>query len=362
LKKELTETNEESIVHQRIPEELLKLLRRFCSIAEAMLEKDAVLEKREELLDLYFETVAFMRISEYFDERFVFYYEKRGKDDLRVKIFCLDPSKVMKENIKRARSAVFFSATMTPIRYFSELLGGEEKDSKKIINSPFPMENRAVIICPQVVTLYKRRRESLNKLIAYIRAAVSARKGNYITYFSSYEYMNQVLDHFSPVEEDGELPLQIVQKRDMTEEERENYLDQFQNGGDTHQLGFAVLGGVFGEGIDLIGDDLICAIIVGVGLPQISLEQELIREFFERKNGKGFEYAYQYPGMNRVLQAAGRVIRSEKDYGAVILMDQRFAYRDYRDLFPYEWRHAVVVKSPEILKNVLLGFWGKQER
>ena len=148
----------------------------------------------------------------------------------------------------------------------------------------------------------------------------------------------------------------------MTEEERENYLDQFRNGGETHQLGFAVLGGVFGEGIDLLGDNLIGAIIVGVGLPQISLEQELIREFFERRNGKGFEYAYQYPGMNRVLQAAGRVIRSERDYGAVILMDQRFAYRDYKALFPYEWRHAVAVKSPEILKNVLLGFWGKQER
>ncbi|MBW6515143.1 MAG: ATP-dependent DNA helicase [Candidatus Cloacimonetes bacterium] len=361
LKKDLVANKKELSINRVIPDDLLKLLRQFCYTAEAQLVKDKIKTGKDELIDLYFAVTAFLRISEIFDNYFVFYYELMKENDLRIKIFCLDPSKVMKENLKRAKSSIFFSATMTPLGYFNELLGGEPGDRKSIINSPFPLDNREVIICPQVVTIYKKRKETLQDVADYIKAAVSAKKGNYITYFSSYEYMNQVLEILSEDKDDPDLQMSIVQKQDMTEEAREEYVTQFNNGKGENLLAFAVLGGVFGEGIDLIGDKLIGAIIVGVGLPQLSLERELIREFFQAKNGKGYDYAYKFPGMNRVLQAAGRVIRSENDTGVVILLDQRFANLEYQRLFPNEWSNFVAVQSPETLYNVLLGFWGKKE-
>jgi DNA excision repair protein ERCC-2 len=359
LKKELEAAAQEAIVLKEIPEELIGLLRKFCYTAEPLLVKDVCGENKEELLKLYFETSAFLRISELFDQHFVFYYDKRGKNDVRIKIFCLDPSQLMKENLKKAKAAVFFSATMTPLSYFIELLGGEEEDRRIVVNSPFPQENRAVIICPQIVTLYKKRTETRQELVEYLKAALSAKKGNYLVYFSSYQYMNQVLEVYSRGE-DREMFLKIVQKQDMTEEAREEFLRQFHNRKERNTLGFAVLGGVFGEGIDLLGESLIGALIVGVGLPQISLEQELIKDFFQEKNSRGFDYAYRFPGMNRILQAAGRVIRSEKDKGVIILFDKRFSYRNYKELFPQEWQHCLFVNSPAFLKTILQQFWGEK--
>ena len=361
LKKELVTARKELAITRVIPEELLKLLRQFSHKAEALLVKDLIKEGKEELLDLYFEISAFLKISEIFDNYFVFYYEIKDGDDLRVKIFCLDPSKVMWENLKRAKSSIFFSATMTPLGYFNELLGGEPGDRKQIVNSPFPLDNREIIICSQVVTIYKKRQDTLRELAEYIKAAVSAKKGNYIVYFSSYEYLNQVLQILSEDESYPALKTKVVQKQDMSEADREEYVMQFHKGKGDNLVGFAVLGGVFGEGIDLIGERLIGALVVGVGLPQISLERELIREFFQAKNGRGFEYAYKFPGMNRVMQAAGRVIRSEDDYGAVVLLDQRFANLEYQKMFPFEWQKNISVQTPEALRNILLGFWGKKE-
>lgn len=359
LKRELKDENRENRVLDQIPEQVLTLLRQFSYSAETALVKGDTGEKREELIKLYFDTAAFLRIAELFDDRFVFYYEKQRKNDLRIKIFCLDPSQVMKENLKKAKSSVFFSATMTPLDYYSELLGGEKEDKKRIVNSPFPIENRAVLICPRIVTLYKKRKESRSKLVEYLKAVLSVRKGNYLIYFSSYEYLDQVLELFTGGESDDELLLQVVQRQNMTEESREEYLRNFTGKDEKNRVGFAVLGGVFSEGIDLIGEDLIGALIVGVGLPQISLEQELIKEFFEKKNGKGFAYAYRFPGMNRVLQAAGRVIRSEQDRGIIVLFDSRYSYRSYKELFPHEWRRCRYVDSAEEAVKLLNGFWGK---
>jgi DNA excision repair protein ERCC-2 len=211
------------------------------------------------------------------------------------------------------------------------------------------------MLMPTISTLFNNREATVPAVTDMIAETVRQKQGNYLIFFPSYTYMQMVFEAFTARQEDTDI---ILQNSSMTEEERDSFLERFSTENRRTLVGFAVMGGIFGEGIDLVGDRLTGAVIIGVGLPAICLERELIREYFNQSAGAGFEFAYQYPGMTRVLQAAGRVIRTEKDRGVVMLIDKRFTESRYRTLFPKEWR-PVHVPSAERLHEVLQKFWGK---
>lgn len=338
------------------PKDIYPLLRKFISESEEWLTKNEKGENYEELLELYFNAMAFIRISELYDERYVTYIENT-RDDLKIKLFCLDPSFLLKEAVRRGRSAVFFSATLSPMKYFKEILGGEEGDYSMRLPSPFSIENRSLIIANNISTKYKYRDNSYDKIVEYINAVIRQRRGNYIVFFPSYQYMKEVYNRFSEKYNDVNL---LMQSNSMSEEEREEFLSKFEEKNEDIMLAFGVLGGIFSEGIDLRGERLIGTIIVGVGLPQICFERDIIKDYFEAKNGSGYEYSYMYPGMNKVLQAAGRVIRSEEDMGVILLIDDRFTKPEYQVLFPREWISHVRVSSIKELERNIKIFWDKE--
>lgn len=350
--KKLCGENENHIVKEA-PEELYKILRKFINESEQWLVKNDKNEGHEELLDLYFNSLAFLRISELYDERYVTYVEKRG-EDLAVKLFCLDPSYLLKEAVKRGKSAVFFSATLTPMSYFREILGGSEEDYVMRLTSPFSSDNMCLIVADRVSTKYKNREQSYEAIADYIQAVTSSKKGNYLVFFPSYKYMKDFLEILTEKYPGMSI---IVQSNTMDEEQKEMFLKKFQPDSEETLVGFAVLGGIFSEGIDLKGERLIGAIIVGVGLPQICLERDIIMDYFRDKNDFGYEFAYMFPGMNKVLQAAGRVIRSEEDRGSILLIDERFSQKNYQRLFPAEWLHSHIVDNTSEVVNVLKKFW-----
>jgi hypothetical protein len=254
---------------------------------------------------------------------------------VKVRLFCLDPSCLLRQALARGHAAIFFSATLTPMDYYRTLLGGAPEDPVLQLPSPFPTGNLAVFIQDRIQTHFKGRAESLGDVVEAIGTLVQGRRGNYLVYFPSYQYLNAVLQEFQA--RYPSVPV-LVQRPGMTEPERDAFLAAFSVEQGETLAGFAVLGGIFGEGIDLVGERLIGAVIVGVGLPQLCVERDLIRDYFQQQNAAGFDYAYTFPGMNRVLQAIGRVIRSETDHGVVLLIDARFNELRYRRLFPAWWQ------------------------
>jgi DNA excision repair protein ERCC-2 len=306
---------------------------------------------RDELLQLYFRLRAFLRTAEFYDEHYVTIVEPGPP--ARVRLFCRDPALLLREAQARGKATVFFSATLAPIDYYRALLGGTPDDPLLQLASPFPPENLAVLVHERIRTHLKARPQTLAEVVRAIGALVVERQGNYLVYFPSYEYLRSVQEHFQALH--PAIPL-LAQRPGMTEAEREAFLAAFAAERRDTLVGFAVLGGLFGEGIDLAGDRLIGAVIVGVGLPQLSVERDLIRDYFEAQNGSGFDYAYTYPGMNRVLQAGGRVIRSETDRGMVLLIDTRFAQDRYRRLFPAWWQVRRVTSAKQI-REAASEFW-----
>ena len=270
-----------------------------------------------------------------------------------MRLFCLDPSLLLRKALARGKAAIFFSATLTPMDYYRTLLGGDPEDPVLQLASPFPPENLAVLIHDRIQTHFKGRAESLGDVVAAIGTLVQGRRGNYLVYFPSYQYLNAVLQEFQVSH--PTVPV-LVQRPGMTEPERDEFLAAFSVEHGETLVGFAVLGGIFGEGIDLVGERLIGAVIVGVGLPQLCVERDLIRDYFQQQNAAGFEYAYTFPGMNRVLQAVGRVIRSETDHGVVLLIDARFNEVRYRRLFPAWWKY-LRVRHADGLREALGSFW-----
>jgi DNA excision repair protein ERCC-2 len=260
--------------------------------------------------------------------------------------------------LERVKSAVFFSATLNPLDYFRESLGGGLTDVALRLASPFARENLLLMVQDRVATTLRARAESYGAIAELIGAAVGAKCGNYLVFFPSYEYMSRVLDEFQQCF--PEVPT-LAQKSGMTELEREEFLSSFQTGPDRTLVGFAVLGGIFGEGIDLVGERLIGVVVIGIGLPQICLERDLIREYWQNAGRCGFDYAYTFPGMNRVLQAVGRLIRTETDRGIVLLIDDRFARRSQRDLFP-GWWEAQVARKPEEIRAICEQFWNVEQK
>jgi len=313
-----------------------------------------VLESYTELLQVYFDVIMYQVILSFYDERYMTYISAEGYD-LTVKLFCLDPSFLIGEALKRAKSSVIFSATLSPLSYFKEILSGEEEDNQQSLLSPFDKNNLCLIVGANINTKYKEREKSYGQIAEYINTAATHRGGNYIAFFPSYEYMKNVYEIFS--EKYPETP-SLIQTSGMNEEQRDIFLDSFQIQTDNKNkantlIGFCVMGGIFSEGIDLTGDRLNGAIIVGVGLPKLSAERDIIKRYFEAKSNLGYEYSYMYPGMNKVLQAAGRVIRTETDKGIVLLLDERFNYNCYKQLFPEHWSHYKVVKNPAQMKKIL---------
>ncbi len=339
---------------RQAPEELLERLREAAAAAERFLEKNIPAAFRDELLERYFEAVGFLRVAERFDETYAACREVLAAD-FRLKLFCIDPSRQFGEALARCRAAVFFSATLTPSDYFKTMLDCPRAEWLAL-PSPFPPDNFKVLATARISTLYRHRERTKQEIARAIAAFVGQKTGNYLIFFPSYEYLRMVRASVRFADPATEC---IVQAPGMSEREREAFLARFDAPGGRTLAGFAVMGGIFGEGIDLVGARLSGAVVVGVGLPAVCLERELIRGYFAEHLQAGFEYAYVYPGINRVLQAAGRVIRSETDRGAVLLIDPRYGSPAYRALLPESWRTEFVADANRLSRE-LKAFWGEE--
>lgn len=343
-----------------LPENLVKAIRGFIENSDYYFSEYPNANEEvfyQDLLSLYFEAHAFIRIAELYDERYTmlgYQYDK----NLRVKLFCIDPSALVKDALSRCTSLIAFSATLIPASYYISMMGGLEDAVYLMLDSPFNPERLKVMIDSSVSTRYSHRQRSIDRVVQRIHSAVSSKNGNYIAFFPSYEYMNQIYEEFSKAYEEIEC---IVQERSFTELQREDFLKQFVDQNTHVMVGFAVMGGAFSEGIDLKGDRLSGAIIATVGLPGISYELDLIMEYFNNEGKNGFDYAYRYQGMNKVMQSAGRVIRTSSDKGFILLLDDRFLEASYQNLMPREWLDFERVSSPLQIKNTLDKFWQEEK-
>lgn len=335
-------------------------------------QEDEALPVRDALLDFFFESAHFLDIYERVDEHYVKYVQMEEDGSFRLKLFCVNPRENLKECMQRGRSAILFSATMLPIQYYKGLLGGDPDDYEVYAKSVFDNEKRALFIANDVTSKFTRRsQEEFYRIAAYIDCVVNSLTGNYMVFCPSYSFQQAIYDIYAE-EFAGENVECVLQREMMSEGEKEEFLGKFQGNAaldlqeviqmDVEQeeektlVGFCVLGGIFSEGIDLKKDSLIGAIIVGTGFPQVCFERELLKDYFDERNENGFDFAYRYPGMNKVLQAAGRVIRTQEDVGVIALLDERFMQTSYRKLFPREWDHYEVVDR-DLLGRKLERFW-----
>ena len=336
------------------PFELGRLLTGFVEYVEVLFSKGAAHKISEKLLDSYFSFLAFSKLYELYDECYLTYYEKTPRD-LKIKIFCIDPSKLLKKAMDHGKASILFSATLSPLEYFTRMLGGDAASASLALPSPFLKENLCVFMDDTVSTKYKTRHLSYDSIAESILAVANSRAGNYMAFFPSFEYLREVYVRFQGIQTGVRT---LYQTPGMSEAARQEFLDEFDHAGESSLVGFAVLGGVFGEGVDLAGDRLSGVVIVGVGLPLLSNERNIIRSYFDEYSCRGFEYAYVYPGMNRVLQAAGRVIRTENDRGVIVLLDERFANHAHEELLPSEWSPVLRASEGYRLEEVLQDFWG----
>ncbi|MFC4557680.1 ATP-dependent DNA helicase [Virgibacillus kekensis] len=333
----LAEKRKQDLIEQELDEDLAVMVEKFAEEAEVELTQNV--DSDELLLEAYFAATAYAKISRLYDERFVSYVELEERE-VRIKLFCLDPSYLLQQAGKGFRSKVFFSATLTPANYYKNLLGGTKEDYVLNIPSPFARENAEILIQP-LSTRYRDREQTLEPMVRFMINTLEKNQGNFLIFFPSYSYMNTVYEKFK--QEAPEVKT-IVQDTGMTEGLREEFLGAFKPDNTERLVGFAVLGGIFSEGVDLKGDRLRGVMIVGVGLPQIGFERDIIKDYFTRIGQNGFDYAYVYPGMNKVLQAGGRLIRSETDQGTIVLIDDRFLQPKYQALLPEEWQEFRIEK------------------
>ncbi len=327
----------------------------FSDQCDAWLRRHGEEDIAQSVRDLCYTLHEYTTIMEHYDEHYVTYVELGGGDTL-VHLLCLDPSGELNILLNRATSTVLFSATLTPLSYFVDVLGGGDAARTMALPSPYDRDNFGLFVVENISTRYSQRKESCRQIAACIGAAVSGKKGNYIVYFPSYSYLENVLVHFHAL---YPKVTTVVQKKGMRAAEREAFLDAFVADQDVLRVGFCVLGGSFSEGVDLPGSRLIGSVIVGVGLPGLSGEKNILQEYYQNKSEMGYQYAYVYPGMNRVLQAAGRVIRTDEDKGIVVLIDDRYATPDYRRLFPSHWIHAKYAGNAKNLAEMVAYFWNK---
>ena len=333
----------------------LQLLTLSGELQEYM-ETESDPEVKKAVTEFYLNLRTFLNTYDVLDESYTIYTQLKEDGRFALHLFCIHPANRLKEYLQHGRGCVFFSATFLPIGYYKELLSGDMEDYAVYATSCFPPENQLVYVGNDVTTKYTRRGiREYEKISHYIEETLKARKGNYLVFFPSYEMLENVYGAFVT----SKMAKQCVcklQSAHMTEEEREAFLAEFEKEQETSLLGFCVMGGIFSEGIDLTEEKLIGAIIVGTGLPRVCVERELLKQYFDAKGLGGFDYAYLYPGMNKVLQSAGRVIRTATDRGCVLLLDERFEKNEYKKLFPREWKQPVFGNLCD-LPNALQSFW-----
>ena len=331
------------------------------SETDRYLEECVDKEVRETVLDFYFQVRSFLNIYDGLDENYVVYTEYQEDGRFVLKLFCVNPAANLQKCLDKGNSAVFFSATLLPIQYYKRLLSTEKDNYAIYIDSSFDTKKRLLMNGVDVSTRYTMRsREMYQRYATYIFRVVKAKMGNYLIFFPSYRFMEDVYQEFTQLlasnEEEMEL---VIQQKHMDEEERENFLRAFEMGREKSLIGFGVLGGIFSEGIDLTNEKLIGTLIIGTGLPQVCNEREILKSYFDQKGLYGFDYAYRYPGMNKVLQAAGRVIRTEDDRGVILLLDERFQREKGKEIFPKEWADCERCRLDIVEEKIRL-FWEKQ--
>ena len=325
---------------------------------DAFVKSDPMHPLSGKLMDLASVLRRFVGIAAYYDTRFLTFAELvHGK--FSIQLYCLDPSGVLDTATARAKAAVFFSATLTPLDYFSDVLGGGKSAVTLALPSPYAPENLCLTVVPTISTRMEDREKSYKRIATYIAAAVSAKAGNYMVYFPSYEYLDRVYEKFAA--RYGQVEC-VVQRPGMSARERDDFLAAFKADEGHLRVGFCVLGGSFSEGVDLPGSRLIGSVIVGVGIPGLSNERNILRDYYENKCERGYDYAYTYPGMNRVLQAAGRVIRREEDKGIVVLIDSRYAEEPYLHLYPAHWQNITAAGDAKSLSYRMKLFWQENEK
>lgn len=309
---------------------------RLMTLLDEFLQKANEFPGKKDVMDFYFELRNFLNIYDLVDEHYVMYSELEADGRFMLKLFCVDPSLNIQKRLDKGRSAVFFSATFLPVNYYKSLLSTKKDNYAIYADSTFDSKKRLLAMATDVSTRYTRRsRSEYERIAGYINAVVTQKTGNYMVFFPSYKMMNDVADVYcEKYADETEL---MLQKNNMSEAEREEFLDRFSEESDRTLVAFGIMGGIFGEGIDLKNDRLIGAIVVGTGLPQISNERTILKDYYDAENGCGFDYAFRYPGINKVLQAAGRVIRTTEDTGVILLLDERFWQREYDLLYPREW-------------------------
>ena len=352
-------------------------LNRLSGIISEYLENYQEGPCREDILEFYFDISRFLTIYDLVDDHYVVYSEFAENGDFLVKLFCADPSRNLAQCMDRARSSILFSATLLPIQYYKKLLGGTDEDFEIYAKSIFDPGKLGIFIGNDVTSKYSERSsDQYYRIASYIDSVTKARGGNYLIFFPSHQFLEEVYIAYEDNFYDEETTELLVQRDYMSEEAREAFLDRFSTGNDfdlssvikmeleveedKNVLGFCVMGGIFSEGIDLKYDSLIGVIVVGTGIPLVCNEREILRSYFDDQNVDGFDYAYRFPGMNKVLQAAGRVIRTEEDTGVVALLDNRFMQMSYRSLFPREWKGYKTVMT-QTVKNTISQFWSDVE-
>ena len=331
------------------------------SETDRYLEECVDKEVRETVLDFYFQVRSFLNIYDGLDENYVIYTEYQENGRFVLKLFCVNPAANLQKCLDKGNSAVFFSATLLPIQYYKRLLSTEKDNYAVYIDSSFDTKKRLLMNGVDVSTRYAMRsREMYQRYATYIFRVVKAKMGNYLIFFPSYRFMEDVYQEFTQLlASDGEEMELVIQQKHMDEEERENFLRAFEMGREKSLIGFGVLGGIFSEGIDLTNEKLIGTLIIGTGLPQVCNEREILKSYFDQKGLYGFDYAYRYPGMNKVLQAAGRVIRTEDDRGVILLLDERFQREKGKEIFPKEWADCERCRLDIVEEKIRL-FWEKQ--
>ncbi len=317
---------------------------------------------RDLVLDFYFALRDFINIYERVDENYRIYTELLSDGRFMLRLFCINPSRNLKECLNKGNGTIFFSATLLPVSYYKELLSGDQEEYAVYAHSPFDQEKRLLMVAGDVSSRYTRRnKREYQKVVDYFKVIVSERKGNYMVFLPSYHYLKEVESVLHEISEENIGFTFLSQASSMNEAQREQFLKEFSKERDNSFVALCVMGGVFSEGIDLRADQLIGAIIVGTGLPMVCTEQHILKEYFDEKEQKGFDYAYQYPGMNKVMQAAGRVIRTVEDEGIIALLDERFLRPDYQALFPREWDEYYEVRRNNV-GDVVKDFWHKREK
>ncbi|WP_334352500.1 ATP-dependent DNA helicase [Companilactobacillus sp. HBUAS56257] len=353
MKKVLKEDDKVESITSDSPNELINVLGKFDDFMTDWMQDQQPSDFLEQAKDFFFDCLTFVKIGMLYDDT---YKTRIVIDDknLVVKELCLDPSHFLNESMNLGLGAVLFSATMSPMDYYQNVLGGIDNSLAYQLPSPFPVNNQAIFITQYIQTTYRQREFNQDKIVTSLKSLIDGKKGNYLFFFPSYGYLKQIKTAFEETYPQVET---ITQEVAMDANARQDFLAEFKEDPTQTLVGFGVLGGIFSEGIDLRGNRLIGVAIVSVGLPGLSAENNLIRDYYDEKNHRGFEYAYQMPGMNNVLQAAGRLIRGSHDAGIILLLDQRFASLRYTKLFPQHWQNYQRINSIKQLTTSVDNFW-----